>query len=415
MKKIYFFIIVFFCLLDFNTFADTDYQNDYTLIDCETWSDSTWIPFDSKTPYKTLNEWIEKTINYINTYVNTWPVWTQSWMTFNIKVKCSLMKIGTTSTSLNFDWYTYKNFLKIEWIWDNWLTINDITFDIPHGKWNIIFYNAKFLSNSLNWKYFTYTPLPRVPYTFTPLYMNYWIIIENSYIKLNPWSHIGLTYTSSFYLYWNQNVYHYNPFQYIKNSTIDIEVNWNYNFITPMLVKDSKINFINNYSTWTYDIKFMEMWNYFWWYDFDFFTLLSNEIDMWWNNFSTENTKNVSYINNKFSKFNNLYLWQNDINLKYWIFINNLFENTNTIDISKNRNIINNVFSWTYTDTYDIRNLRKNYSINNLWTKWVGWVFQKLHATDLFKLNYSSTSLYKEITWNDVPSINNTVYAIFSW
>jgi hypothetical protein len=182
-----------------------------------------------------------------------------------------------------------------------------------------------------------------------------------------------------------------------------------------MIVKDSKINFINNYSTGIYDIKFREMWNYFWWYDFDFFTLLSNEIDMWWNNFSTENTKNVSYINNKFTNFNNIYLWQNDADYKYGIFINNLFENINDIDISKNRNIINNVFSWSYTDTYDVRNLRKNYKLDNLWTKWVGWIFQKLHATDLFRLNYSSTSLYKEITWNDVPSLNNTVYAIFSW
>lgn len=415
MNKIIFFIFVFCCFANLQTFASSDYQNDYTLIDCENWSDTTWVPFDSNSPYKTLNEWIEKTITYINTYVNTWAVSTQSWITFNIKVKCSLIGIGTTSISLNFDWYTYKNFLKIEWIWDNWLTIDNITFYIPYSKWNIIFDNAKFLSNALNWKYFTYTHPDRQPYTLAPLYMNNWIIIEDSYIKLNPWTHLGLTYNISYYLYWNKYVTYYNPYQYIKNSTLDIEVGWNYNFITPMIIKDSKINFINNYSTWTYDIKFMEMWDYFGSYDFDFFTLMSNEIDLWWNNFSTENTKNVSFINNKFSNFNNFYLWQNDANLKYWVFINNLFENTNSIDISYNRNIINNVFSWDYKDTYDIRNLRKNYNINNLWTKWVGWVFQKLHANDLFKLNYSSTSLYKEITWNDVPSLNNTVYAIFSW
>jgi hypothetical protein len=36
-------------------------------------------------------------------------------------------------------------------------------------------------------------------------------------------------------------------------------MNGNYNFYTPMIVKDSKINFINNYSTGIYDIKFREM------------------------------------------------------------------------------------------------------------------------------------------------------------
>jgi hypothetical protein len=415
MRKVILLILGFFCFINLHVFAASDYQNDYTLIDCLNWSDSVWTPFDSTKPYKTLNEWIEKTINYINTYVNTWSLTTQSGITFNIKVNCTLMRLGTTQTSLNFDWYTYKNFLKIEWVWDNGLSINDITFDIPNTKGNIIFDNAKFLSNWAGY-YFWYQ-IPYWTYDNIPNYLNNWIIIENSYMKLSSWTQIGYS-TSTWYRdnYYNYTyAYYYNPFQYIKNSTIDVDVSWNYNFYTPVIVKDSKINFINNYSTGIYNIKFMEVWSYFWWYDFDFFTLMSNEIDMGWNNFTTENTRNASFINNKFSNFNNFYLWQNDANLKYWIFINNLIENTNIIDISKNRNIINNVFSWSYTDTYDIKNLRKNYRLDNLWTKWIWWVFQKLHASDMFRLNYSSTSLYKEITWQDVPSLANTVYAIFSW
>jgi hypothetical protein len=410
MRKVILFILGFFCFVNLHVFAASDYQNDYTSIDCLNWSDSSWTPFDSTKSYKTLNEWIEKTINYINTYINTWSLSTQSWIIFNIKVNCTLMRQWTTQTSLNFDWYTYKNFLKIEWVWDNGLSISDITFDIPPWKGNIIFDNAKFLSNSIGY-YFT------SPWVSIYLYMNYWIKIINSYIKLLPWTEIWQTTIAYIWSPGNyySSFYHYNPFQYIKNSTINVEVNWNYNFHTPMIVKDSKINFINNYSTWIYDIKFMEMWAVLAWYDFDFFTLMSNEIDFGWNNFTTENTRNASFINNKFSNFNNFYLWQNDTNLKYWIFINNLIENTNTIDISKNRNIINNVFSWDYTDTYDIRNLRKNYRLDNLWTKWIWWVFQKLYANDMFRLNYSSTSLYKEITWQDVPSLANTVYAIFSW
>ncbi|MFA5917775.1 MAG: hypothetical protein WC850_06090 [Candidatus Gracilibacteria bacterium] len=408
MRKVILLILGFFCFINLHVFADSNYQNDYTLIDCENGSDSSGTPFDSTKPYKTLNEGIEKTINYINTYVNTGSLTTQSGITFNIKVNCTLMRLGTTQTSLNFDGYTYKNFLKIEGVGDNGLSIKDITFDIPPLKGNIIFENAKFLSNSIGY-YFT---SPGVYYT---IYMNFGVKIENSYIKLLPGTEIGqtnITYTRS--RGGSYGTYHYNPFQYIKNSTIDVEISGNYNFYTPIIVKDSKINFINNYSTGIYDIKFSEVGSVLYGYDFDFFNLMSNEIDMGGNNFTTENTRNASFINNKFSNFNNFYLGQNDVNLKYGIFINNLIENTNTIDISKNRNIINNVFSGDYTDTYDIRNLRKNYRLDNLGTKGIGWVFQKLHASDMFRLNYSSTSLYKEITGQDVPSLANTVYAIFS-
>lgn len=400
MRMFFYIIFVFFCLVNFEVFADSDYQNDYTLIDCENWSDSSWIPFDSNKPYKTLNEWIEKTVDYINNNINTWALTTQSGTIFNIKVSCSLQKLLDNTIDLNFDWNTYKNHLKIDWIWDNWLVISDIIFNIPHERWNIIFNNAKFLSNS-QWHYFSIS--------YTPYFTNYWVKIENSYIKLLPWTQLW----GNNYCYWSYQMYFYNIFQYIENSTIDIEMNWGYNFYVPLIIKDSKINFKNLYSSWVYDITFSKKWLVSW-YDYDFFTLMSNEVDLWWNNFTTENTKNASFLNNKFTNFNNFYLWQADTNLKYGIFINNLFENTNSIDISYNRNIINNVFSWDYTDTYDIRNLRKNYKLENLWTKWIWWIFQKLNSSDMFKLNYSSTSLYKEITGQDIPSTYSSVYAIFS-
>lgn len=414
MKKL---VILLISLILFytQTFASSDYQNDYTLIDCENWSDSTWIPFDSSKPYKTLNDWIEKTINYINTYVNTWSLTYQSWLVFNIKVNCSIVWIWVNSVYLNFDGKTYNDYLNIEWIGENWLLINNLTFNVPYTRgWWIIFENAKFLGNSA-WYYFAYNP-PYLTWYNLYTYYNYWVKVKDSYIKLNPWTQFWYVAVSDYYDRANHRTfyYHYNPFQFIQNSTIDIEVNWNYTFYTPLIVKDSKINFQNLYATWTYDINFINKWWNYAWYDFNFFTLMSNEIDMWWNNFMTENTKNVSFINNKFSNFNNFYLWTNDASLKYWIFVNNLFENVNPIDISKNRNIINNVFSGDYTDTYDIRNLRKNYKLDNLWTKWIWWVFQKLNASDMFRLNYSSTSLYKEITGQDIPSIANTIYAIFS-
>lgn len=407
MKKIILLTVIL--LLSFwSTFATSDYQNDYTLIDCENWSDTTWAPFDSTKPYKTLNDWIEKTITYINTYVNTWSAGTQSWKIFSIKVSCSLQKLWDNSVTLNFDWNTYKNYLNIEWIWDNWLVISDMIFVISHSKWWwIIFKNAKFLSNSLG--YYFYTQI----LDSVTSYMNYGVKIQDSYIKLLPWTQFWQSLVTQYYSWGWQNVYHYNQFQNIQNSTIDIEVNWNYNFYSPLIIKDSKINFQNLYSSWSYNINFAKVWSVNW-YDYDFFTLMSNEVDIWWNNFSTENSKNASFINNKFSNFNNFYLWANDSNLKYWIFVNNLFENINTIDISKNRNIINNVFSWEFSDTYDTRNLRKNYKLDSLWTKWIWWIFQKLNTSDMFKLNYSSTSLYKEITWQDIPNFASSVYAIFS-
>lgn len=412
MRKLIFLFISLFLLYS-HTFAASDYQSDYTLIDCENWSDSSWIPFDSTKPYKTLNDWIEKTIEYINNNINNWLLTYQVGINFNIKVSCSLQKLWVNTINLNFDWNAYKNYLNIEWIWDNGLVISNIIFNIPYLKWwGIIFNNAKFLSNSV-WYYFLTNP----PYLWYDYY-NLWVKIKDSYIKLLPWTEFWNTnsYWYNDYAHWVTYVvkYYYNPFQYIQNSTIDIEMNWNYNFYTPLIIKDSKINFQNLYSSWTYNITFQNKWWNFWWYDLNFFTLMSNELDLWWNNFITENTKNVSFINNKFSNFNNFYLWANDTNLKYWIFVNNLFENTNTIDISYNRNIINNVFLGEYTDTYDIRNLRKNYKLDNIWTKWIWWIFQKLNASDMFKLNYSSTSLYKEITWQDIPAIANSVYAIFS-
>ncbi|NDK07821.1 hypothetical protein EOM39_01085 [Candidatus Gracilibacteria bacterium] len=404
MKKLLFLSLLIGFIFNFQVYADNvDYQTDYTLIDCQNGDDLGGVPFDSSKPYKTLNEGIEKTVDYINNNVNTGSLLSQSGIIFNIKVNCSLQKLGSNTITINFDGNNYKNYLKIQGIGDNGLIISDLIIDIPNQKGNIIFNNAKFLSNSAG-------------YYFASTYgsMNYGVKIEDSYIKLLPGTQLGQTAVSC---YWNYGTYcnsSNNPYQYIKNSTIDLEINSGYNFYVPLIIKDSKINFKNLYSSGVYDIKFSEIGGFVLGYDFDFFTLMSNEVDLGGNNFRTENTKNASFINNKFSNFNNFYLGESDTNLKYGIFINNLFENANSIDISYNRNIINNVFSGDYIDTYDIRNLRKNYKLDNLGTKGIGWIFQKLNAFDMFKLDYTSASLYKEITGQDIPTNYSSVYAIFS-
>lgn len=404
MKTVVFLIVTL--ILNYQTsFALSNYQTDYSLIDCINWSDSTWIAFDSSSPFKTLNEWIEKTIDYINSNLSS-----QTWNIFKIKVSCSLAKLNDNTISLNFNWETLKSDLIIEWIWDNSLIFSDLVFDVPHWKWWITFKNAKFLSNSSGYYFST------IPLNDSTIYMNYGVKIIDSYIKILPWTHFWQNISTRYYYFYTNyfTYYHFNMFQYIQNSTIDIETDSSYSFQAPLIIKDSKINFQNISSTWVYDVNIKKIWTNISGLDFDFFTLLSNEIDLGGNNFMTENTKNASFINNRFLNFNNFYLWGNDANLKYGIFINNLFENIASINISNNRNILNNVFSWEFIDTYDIRNLRKNFKLDNIWTKWIWWIFQKLNSSDMFKLNYSSSTLYKEITGQDIPSIYSSVYAIFS-
>ena len=139
MKKIFLLCFLLFFWINF-TYADSDYLNDYTLIDCINWNNDTWVAFDNSLPYSTLKKGIEETINYINTNINiVWNEETASWQTFNIKVACSFDDIYNKSINLNFYWTKYNNELLIEWIFligILFLSINEMPpYSVPKWLW----------------------------------------------------------------------------------------------------------------------------------------------------------------------------------------------------------------------------------------------------------------------------------------
>lgn len=91
--KLSIFAISFFLFFVFwlnNIYADSQPMADYTYVDCENWSDTTWIPFDHSKPYLSLKQWIEKTILYINNNWLTnayWTWWEYIHFIFEIRVK----------------------------------------------------------------------------------------------------------------------------------------------------------------------------------------------------------------------------------------------------------------------------------------------------------------------------------------
>lgn len=380
--------------------------NDYTLIDCLKWDDEDWMPFYSSTPYQTLKWWIEWTIEYINSNINiVWNEESASWKVFNIKVKCSANNIKNSVINLWFKWVNYNNKLLIEWIWDNWLIIQKTQFKILRWWGWVIFKNAKFL-NEYN-DYFK----DQTDWNIHP--SSNWVTIKDSFIHLNNNINIweSSTYNTAYcYDYANHYVGHsnYSNKQKIINSKIEIETNWNYDFKMPFYLKDSEINFKNNDGTWVYDITFTEEWNVNNLPKVDYSVFISNELDLWWNNLSVENDSDIWFINNKFSNFNNFNLW--------WgaMFFNNTFENNVDIDISSSHFLLNNVFKYTFTDTYDKYNLRKNYQNNEIWTKWIWWIFKVKNDIDFFNIDISSNKLYKEITGIDIEWLYNSIYVIFT-
>lgn len=398
-------IFILFFILFLPTFANADYINDYTLIDCINWDDSNWVAFDSEKPYQTLKWWIEKTIDYINANINkAWNQETASWKVFNIKIECSINDILNSQINLNFDWNTYKNELVIEWISDNSFIIKNSILYIPNWKGNIKIINANFLP----WEKYNYYIKSQEKYK---LYESPWIKILNSYIKLwknyNIWN--SNRYTDSFYI--SNAVYYtyYSNQQIIESSIIDIEIDWNYTFVSPVLIKNTKINFQNLSWSWLINnINFSYNSNE-WNTSTKFFSLISNEINLWWNNFSVISSINALFINNLITNFNGINFWVDST------FINNLVENNSSINISASKNLFNNVFKSWFTDTYDIFNYRKNYHIDNIWPKWIGWVYKRNHIYNYFDLDINSSSLYKEVTWNDIPNWLWEIYVIFNF
>ncbi len=413
MKKIFLILLVF--ILNFTLVsADSNYSNDYTLIDCINGNNSTWVPFDSSKPYSTLKEWIEKTINYINSNVNyNWNEINSAWKIFNIKVTCSFQDILNPNINLNFLGTNYDNELIIEWIWNNSLVFKDMSIDLSYNAWNVTFKNAIFLNEKK--PYFN-------DYLFMDISRNYsipfsnWIKIINSNIKLNNSNNIWLLWTYRTVKYinrnWNIDYYYYWNYtnkQIIENSTIDIEVSNDYVFRLPVLIKNSKINFVNSWSTNPYIITFQEEWNVNINTHLNYSVLVSNIIDLWWNNLSIENSENITFINNKIINFSLIdLLWDS-------LYINNYFDTNNVIDVTSIHNLFNNVFKSWFIDDYDKKNVRKNYSSSNLENKWLGWIYKRIRTNKYFNIDINSAWLYKEVTWLEFEKWLWEIYVIFNY
>jgi len=361
MKYLFFtFFMLFLIIWNVNASSwNIDYVNDYTLIDCVNWSDSSWVAFDNDKPYETLKKWIESTIEYINSEID------ESNTDFNIKVNCSFSNLLDKTIYLDFNWIDNQNKLIIEGINNDSLVLKNTKFIIKKWAWNIVIKNATFLNNDM-W-YFEDQVFNATWWRKDPI--SNWITIYDSYFKLNNsfnlWIEKKYYYAYSRWIWWRNNnqVINYTNKIKIINSQIDVELDWNYNFKMPFYLKDSEIKFKNNTSTGVYEINFTENWNISNLPRVDYSVFISNEIDLWWNNLKIENTENISFLNNKILNISSIDLW-------IWaIFINNFIENKSKINISNYKNLFNNIFNYWFEDSYDIENYRRNFSLNNIW-KW---------------------------------------------
>lgn len=389
-----------------NVYADSDYTNDYTFIDCVNGDDTTAVPFDSSKPYGTLAGWIEATINYINSDAS---IKTATWAVFHIKASCNIIRNTPTNVSINFQGALYDNHLIIEGYGEEGLVLSDVVFNLgAYDIGNVTFRNVKFIKNSILGYYFTRNE-PTIRGSSTTL----WIQIKDSYIHLYPNTQLDNNPNSRICWSWNWVQQWPNtcgPWRvsqlYIANSLIDIDAPTtdSYQFFTPSLIKDSKITFWTGLTS--SNIFFTKQED---WWSLDYAILMSDEIKLGGNNFWTfTGWQNITYINNKFTELH-------DFNADAWLLLNNLIENnTNGIDISNNKNVYNNVFQWGFIDNSDPNHLRKNYDLNSVWPKWVGWIFRKVTWMPKdFRLSYSSTSLYKEITGKDIPNAWSAIYLLF--
>jgi len=412
-------ILIFFLFCLSPVFASSDVYNDYTLIDCISGNDSTAVEFDSNKPYQTLKKWIEQSISYINSNVNKWGnEETASGKIFSIKVKCSANNLIDTSIILDFKWTQYNNELIIEWIWDNWLIIQNTRFYQKYESWNIIFKNAKFLDAP--WYYFYDENLWWGYNRIVP--QSNGIKIIDSYIELKNqnqfWSQISYSLNNvyfpdyydstqnsfaSYYYYYN-----YSNQQNIENSVIEIEIDWDYDFKLPGYIKDSKIIFINKSFWQKNNITFLEEWNPNNNTKLNYSVLISNDIDLWENNLFIEDDEDIAFINNTFYNFN-------DFNISgKAVYFNNTIDNTSDINISSTPYLYNTSFSNTFTDTYDVSNMRRNYQNWEKQAWWVAWIFKRNNNIAwYFDIDFTSVDLFNEITQTDIPDVYDNVYVIF--
>ncbi len=414
MRKISILFVLFFSFIFWA--SANDFENDYTLIDCINWDNDSWVVFDSDKPFSTLKEWIEQTIDYINTNINVaWKEDIYSQKVFNIKVKCSFNDILNKEINLNFNWVKYNNELLIQWVWSNSLVFKDIYFKLWNKAWNIIFKNAIFLNTDK--PYFYDYIFPSDKYKRHPF--SYGIKIIDSYIRLNDFNIWEYSQYKTF-LYKHRNVdwsyvdvfldhKNYVNKQIIENSIIDIEVDADFNFRVPSFVKNSKLNFKNKTWSWSFNINFIEDGNINTSSNYNQWIFISNKIDLWWLDVNFENTDSIAFLNNKLENFEIINLWSKAV------FINNYINNLTKIDISDFYNLYNNIFASWFTDTYDIFNYRKKYSESNIWAKWIWWIYKRLRDNKYFNIDISIASLYKEVTWKNLDKWLGDIYVIFNY
>ena len=406
------FITLFLLFISFsNSYADSDYINDYTIIDCINWDNDTWVAFDNTMPYATLKTWIESTISYINSNINkVWNEQTASWLLLKIKVKCSFDDIFNQTINLNYNGVDYNNELLIEWIDEGSLVFKEVDLKLWYKSWNIIIKNAQFRNENKPYFYDTINKPAHIHYWKKTHPFSYWVKILDSYISLSNLNQLwdNMYYNSYKYNYYNRlridHLYNYFNKQYIENSILDIKIDSDFNFKMPTYIKNSKISFLNNTWSLVYNINFLEEGN-----NFKNSDLISNEIDLWWNNFKTENTDKITFINNKFINVNNF-----DFSWKA-IFINNYIENNKSIDISNSPNLFNNILKSWFTDTYDISNNRRNFSEDNIWSGWLWWIYKRARSLSFFNISLNSSDLYKEVTWKELPNWLWDIYLIFNY
>ena len=407
MKYLFFtFFMLFLIIWNVNASSwNIDYVNDYTLIDCVNWSDSSWVAFDNDKPYETLKKWIESTIEYINSEID------ESNTDFNIKVNCSFSNLLDKTIYLDFNWIDNQNKLIIEGINNDSLVLKNTKFIIKKWAWNIVIKNATFLNNDM-W-YFEDQVFNATWWRKDPI--SNWITIYDSYFKLNNsfnlWIEKKYYYAYSRWIWWRNNnqVINYTNKIKIINSQIDVELDWNYNFKMPFYLKDSEIKFKNNTSTGVYEINFTENWNISNLPRVDYSVFISNEIDLWWNNLKIENTENISFLNNKILNISSIDLW-------IWaIFINNFIENKSKINISNYKNLFNNIFNYWFEDSYDIENYRRNFSLNNIWKWWLWWIYKRIRDFSFWSIDINSASIYQEVTWKKLEKWLWEIYVIFNY
>lgn len=216
-------------------------------------------------------------------------------------------------------------------------------------------------------------------------------------------------YPSSYYGY-SYNYFHPGGF-FIENAMINLSINGNYNFMAPVIVKDAKIQVKNsNKDGVKFNVGFYIAGENRDGYNYGSTSLISSEIDLGGNNFLTDNN-NANFVNDKFSNVGNFTLGTETTSNKNNVFINNLINNTNNVDITHNDIVYNNLFASGFTDSNDVDNFKRNFSGTNSTEKGIGWVYRKVTGGFLHtEVDYET--LFSAVTGNTLPYVVNPIYIL---